>query len=185
MLLTEKLIRAGLTKGVGLSDGQARSLGIRSRKGWLRALIGTEMSDKDYQKFLLIGEKNRDKRQLNKLLGKEKKKKSKKKKRKKRKSEYKAKSDEFLKSYAWRKLRLVILERYGRKCQCCGATPESGAIIHVDHIKPRKFFPELALEESNLQVLCNECNHGKGNWNESDFRPDDELKARFKEIIGD
>ena len=80
-------------------------------------------------------------------------------------------SDAFLSSYEWRRLRLVILKKYGSKCQCCGATPESGAVMNVDHIKPRKIYPELALTESNLQVLCHECNHGKGNWDMTDFRP--------------
>lgn len=80
--------------------------------------------------------------------------------------------DAFLSSYEWRKIRLVILKKYGRKCQCCGATPTSGAIMNVDHIKPRKIYPELALTESNLQVLCHECNHGKGNWDMTDFRPE-------------
>jgi len=79
--------------------------------------------------------------------------------------------DAFLSSYEWRKIRLVILKKYGRKCQCCGATPASGAIMNVDHIKPRKIYPELALTESNLQILCHECNHGKGNWDMTDFRP--------------
>ncbi len=42
--------------------------------------------------------------------------------------------------------------------------------MHVDHIKPRRKYPELALSRSNLQVLCNLCNHGKGNWDETDWR---------------
>lgn len=79
-------------------------------------------------------------------------------------------SDAFLMSYEWRKLRMVILKRYGARCQCCGATPADGARMNVDHIKPRKFYPHLALEESNLQVLCGTCNHGKGNWDETDWR---------------
>ena len=77
---------------------------------------------------------------------------------------------EFLSSYDWRKLRLEVLLKYDRKCQCCGASPETGAIMNVDHIKPRKTNPELALDPDNLQVLCSECNHGKGNWNTTDFR---------------
>lgn len=79
------------------------------------------------------------------------------------------KSDEFLQSFEWRKLRLQVLLKYNRQCQCCGAKPPE-AIIHVDHIKPRKTHPELALEINNLQVLCHECNHGKGNWLVADFR---------------
>jgi len=76
----------------------------------------------------------------------------------------------FLKSYEWRKLRMEALIKYGRKCLCCGATPENGATMNVDHIKPRKTHPELALDINNLQVLCHECNHGKGNWDTTDWK---------------
>jgi 5-methylcytosine-specific restriction endonuclease McrA len=79
-------------------------------------------------------------------------------------------SDAFLESYAWRQIRLIVLKRDGRRCVCCGATPDTGAVMHVDHIKPRRLFPELALDEKNLQVLCSECNHGKGNWDQTDFK---------------
>lgn len=79
-------------------------------------------------------------------------------------------SNNFLFSYKWRKLRMEALIQYGRKCMCCGATPEAGAVMNVDHIKPRKRYPELALKINNLQILCHECNHGKGNWNETDWR---------------
>jgi 5-methylcytosine-specific restriction endonuclease McrA len=54
--------------------------------------------------------------------------------------------------------------------RACGATPEDGLKMHVDHIKPRKHYPHLALEHSNLQVLCEVCNHGKGNWDQTDWR---------------
>jgi 5-methylcytosine-specific restriction endonuclease McrA len=76
----------------------------------------------------------------------------------------------FLQSYAWRKVRMIALKRYGPKCQCCGATPSTGAVMNVDHIKPRKLFPSLALDVNNLQILCNACNHGKGNWDMTDWR---------------
>ena len=81
-------------------------------------------------------------------------------------------SDAFLQSYEWRKLRMVVLKKRGARCECCGATPQDGIRINVDHVKPRKKFPELALTESNLQVLCHDCNHGKGNWDETDWRAD-------------
>ena len=86
------------------------------------------------------------------------------------------KRDDFLLSYEWRKVRMVILKQYGSRCQCCGATPEDGVKMHVDHIKPRKTHPELALDSSNLQVLCEVCNHGKGNWDSTDWRPTSETK---------
>ncbi len=76
----------------------------------------------------------------------------------------------FLRSYEWRKLRMQALKLHGAKCLCCGITPHDGAKITVDHIQPRKTHPHLALELDNLQILCNECNHGKGNWDDTDWR---------------
>ena len=43
--------------------------------------------------------------------------------------------------------------------------------MNVDHIRPRKTHPELALAFENLQVLCGLCNKGKGNWCDDDMRP--------------
>jgi len=79
-------------------------------------------------------------------------------------------SDEFLRSYEWRRVRMMALKKYGAVCQCCGASPATGAVMNVDHIKPRKLFPNLALDVSNLQILCHDCNHGKGNWDMTDWR---------------
>lgn len=86
-------------------------------------------------------------------------------------------SVEFLSTYEWRKTRMIALKKYGARCQCCGASAATGAVIHVDHIKPRKLFPQLALDVDNLQVLCHECNHGKGNWDMTDWRGDEKLDA--------
>lgn len=81
-------------------------------------------------------------------------------------------SDAFLRSYEWRSLRMVVLKARGRRCECCGAQPTDGVtVLHVDHIKPRRLFPALALDVTNLQVLCEPCNHGKGNWDQTDWRP--------------
>lgn len=83
-------------------------------------------------------------------------------------------SAEFLDTYEWRRVRMVALKQYGPVCQCCGATPANGSVMHVDHIKPRKLFPQLALDVNNLQILCHECNHGKGNWDMTDWRTEPE-----------
>ena len=81
-------------------------------------------------------------------------------------------SDKFLMSYEWRAMRMFVIERDGRRCRCCGATPGDGMTrINVDHIKSRRDHPELALDPNNLQVLCSVCNHGKGNWSQTDWRP--------------
>ena len=76
----------------------------------------------------------------------------------------------FLQSKAWKRLRFQALKRHGMKCQACGAGPSSGAALNVDHIFPRRLFPESALQIENLQVLCADCNEGKGNWDMTDFR---------------
>lgn len=74
---------------------------------------------------------------------------------------------DFYRSLKWRELRYRVLRKYGRECMLCGAKDRR---VHVDHIKPRSKYPHLALEESNLQVLCFECNYGKSNKYEDDFR---------------
>ncbi len=72
---------------------------------------------------------------------------------------------------AWRQLRYRVLTKYGKICMVCGRTPEDdGVTMHVDHIKPRSKHPELELAEDNLQVLCEDCNMGKGAWDETDWR---------------
>lgn len=88
--------------------------------------------------------------------------------------------DKFYSSWEWKKARFEILKRYGAKCMLCGSEHR----IVVDHIKPRRFFPELSLELSNLQVLCNECNQGKSNDDYTDFRPAEGMltEAEYDEL---
>lgn len=76
----------------------------------------------------------------------------------------------FYDSDEWRELRYRALQRHGAACQCCGNRATPGKPLHVDHIKPRSKYPELELELSNLQVLCRDCNLGKGAWDETDWR---------------
>lgn len=75
----------------------------------------------------------------------------------------------FYDSAEWRRLRFTVLNERGRKCECCGAMPPN-AVIHVDHIKSLKKRWDLRLDPSNLQVLCEDCNRGKGSHDETDFR---------------
>jgi hypothetical protein len=60
----------------------------------------------------------------------------------------------------WRQ-RAIVLMRDGAKCRLCGASPQSGAKLHVDHIVPWSRGGETVIE--NLQVLCEQCNIGKSN----------------------
>ncbi|MRS13262.1 MAG: HNH endonuclease [Actinobacteria bacterium] len=59
----------------------------------------------------------------------------------------------------WR-LRAQVLMRDGATCRMCGARPEDGARLHVDHITPWSKDGETVLE--NLRILCDRCNIGKG-----------------------
>ncbi len=67
----------------------------------------------------------------------------------------------FYKSTAWRKLRFSVLSENDGRCCACGSGAKDGVTLHVDHIKPRSKYPELALDPTNMQVLCENCNIGK------------------------
>jgi len=81
------------------------------------------------------------------------------------------KAEDFYRSDAWRVVRYKALTAHGGVCQCCGARASLGRPLHVDHIKPRSLYPDLQLEISNLQVLCDDCNLGKGARDQTDWRP--------------
>ena len=73
---------------------------------------------------------------------------------------------------AWRKLRMEAIEVYGGNCAACGRNQKDhGVVIHVDHINPKARAPSFALHFSNLQLLCEECNLGKGKDFTTDWRP--------------
>ena len=76
----------------------------------------------------------------------------------------------FYHSSEWKELRYKKLTSYvrthGRLCECCKTTTNK---LHVDHIKPRSLRPDLELDITNLQVLCEVCNVGKSNVDASDW----------------
>jgi len=76
-------------------------------------------------------------------------------------------TDPFWISAEWRSVRYWALKRCGRRCLLCGSVNK---VLHVDHIKPRSLHPTLALDINNLQVLCEDCNIGKSNKDDTDFR---------------
>jgi 5-methylcytosine-specific restriction endonuclease McrA len=81
------------------------------------------------------------------------------------------KHEGFYQSAAWLELRQHVLDTYGARCMRCGTTPQDGAVIQVDHIRPKALFPALALVFDNLQPLCRQCNLGKGFRDMTDYRP--------------
>lgn len=78
--------------------------------------------------------------------------------------------DKFYKSKAWLVVRRTVLIRDNYKCQWCGARVTLRFDAHVDHIKKRRDYPELALDPRNLQTLCSTC-HNK-------FKQSQEKKPR-------
>jgi HNH endonuclease len=77
-------------------------------------------------------------------------------------------ASKFYRSYEWRNMRYIVLKKYEGKCMLCHC---SNLPLQVDHIKPLRKHWALRLDITNLQVLCEKCNHGKGNWDETDWRP--------------
>lgn len=91
-----------------------------------------------------------------------------------------AKREAFYLSWEWRRLRMKVIKQYDRRCMCCGASPEDTSVggyrvrLVVDHIKPLSKNWNLRLDPANLQILCDECNMGKGAWDETDHRSESE-----------
>lgn len=82
-----------------------------------------------------------------------------------------SKIDDFYTSWEWRRLRYDFLKDRDRRCECCGAQPSDGVKIVIDHIKPIRHHWHLRLNFGNLQILCEDCNMGKGSRDETDWRP--------------
>lgn len=71
-------------------------------------------------------------------------------------------SGDFYSSADWRKLRYDFLQTTAKVCNLCGCKDSPEIEWHVDHIKCRFLYPELKLNFDNLQLLCKDCNIGKG-----------------------
>lgn len=88
-------------------------------------------------------------------------------------------------SSRWPAVRAAVLKECP-DCSCCGRT--GNLIVH--HIRPFHLFPELELERSNLQVLCEgrtfNCHLWVGHLGDfqSGWNPDSiEDAARWREKI--
>lgn len=65
--------------------------------------------------------------------------------------------DKFYGTTEWFKARSQVLKRDGYRCVICEADVHGKGKARVDHIKPKKEYPELALELANLRTLCLSC----------------------------
>lgn len=78
-----------------------------------------------------------------------------------------AKLNRFYQSYDWRQIRYIAIKKSKGRCMACN---RADLPLHVDHIQSLRKHWSRRLDITNLQVLCEECNHGKGNWDETDWR---------------
>ena len=73
--------------------------------------------------------------------------------------ESKAARDAFYQNQTWRNKRKAILKRDNNECQVSksmGQVSTDKLIVH--HIKPLEYFPELAMDDSNL-ITVSHTNH--------------------------
>lgn len=91
--------------------------------------------------------------------------------------EYKTKAQKrkFYDSGEWKKLRISIKQRDNYECQECKrqgrvsvdaneyseSAKRKKIMLLVDHIKELEDYPELALDEENLETLCVGCHNFK------------------------
>lgn len=68
----------------------------------------------------------------------------------------------FYASAEWNVLRKLVLAEASRECEACSKLIRRKSDLTVDHILPRGKYPHLALERSNMRVLCRSCNSRKG-----------------------
>ena len=59
-----------------------------------------------------------------------------------------------------------ILKAGYYRCAICGATEEQGAVLHIDHIRPRSKGGDASIE--NGQVLCSQHNNLKKNYSQTE-----------------
>lgn len=77
----------------------------------------------------------------------------------------------FYESNQWRRLRYEAIKRSDGGCTACRRSREKHNVaIHVDHIIPISHAPDLKLEIHNLQILCEDCNLGKGNYDSTNWK---------------
>lgn len=68
-------------------------------------------------------------------------------------------TDSFYYGRPWRTVRAAALRRDGRRCVVCGADVSAPGAARVDHILPRRDWPELELELGNIRTLCAACDN--------------------------
>jgi hypothetical protein len=82
-----------------------------------------------------------------------------------------AKIRDFYDSWEWKRLSYDVRMIGHATCACCGADPKRDRVrIVCDHIKPIRRYWHLRLDAANVQILCDDCNRGKGSRDQTDWR---------------
>lgn len=74
--------------------------------------------------------------------------------------------DPWYKQPRWRRLRKQFLNKHPL-CIYCNGVVKTAEI--VDHLRPRRLYPELEWEEKNFSPVCSEC-HRKKSGKESQIK---------------
>ncbi|MFG1414035.1 HNH endonuclease signature motif containing protein [Xanthobacter sp. VTT E-85241] len=69
-------------------------------------------------------------------------------------------AERFYTTKEWLQLRVEVIRNAKSRCGMCGASAKQ-VRLHVDHIKSRVAYPELAFAIKNLRVLCEACHRGR------------------------
>jgi hypothetical protein len=78
----------------------------------------------------------------------------------------------YWKGGSWNYIKTIVRLRDNDICQCTGICQwhlsekcgfKDSYIMHVDHIKPKKLYPELSLSIDNLITICPNCHQFKTN----------------------
>jgi len=182
MIVTREMFSEASTNssGVGWSMAQLRVLGVKNKKGWMSSIVGTEVSEDVWERFVRAGDRRR-RRNMERQSGLGNGRKPKKRDfapnqhsapRQTQANEIftpvdRAEREQFYSSDDWKDIRMLALRRGGYRCNFCGATKHT-TILHVDHKVPLSVDWSRRLDLLNLQVLCAECNIGKRNYHSDD-----------------
>lgn len=74
-----------------------------------------------------------------------------------------AKAGSIYQTREWRRVCEIVKARDGYRCRKCGALGKKRggrAVLTVQHTRPERVYPHLALDPAFLITLCNVC-HGR------------------------
>ncbi len=85
----------------------------------------------------------------------------------------------FYKTPEWKALSAELKRSAGPTCVMCDRDFEKYQLVkNADHIKPLMYAWELRLDPKNIQIICNECNKAKGNFNLESLESIKAIQAR-------